>query len=218
MKRAAIIVATAAFGIGAGIGISACGGDDTTTTVIQPSGGAKKKAEETSGTAGEEKAEAKGTTTTTGTDTTTTDDDNGGGGEDDNGGSGRQRPRQRPVLTSSSGAVSHASGADSESAVSRNKRWRGSPPPLETSTRRGGAGGRTGLLVTLRDIQITESLTGGLLSRGGGGGPPGSGRAERALHRGSTVAPGSSAILSGRCRRRTSRSSEPWLSRFSARP
>jgi hypothetical protein len=37
MKRAAIIVATAAFGIGAGIGITACGGDDT-TTVIQPSG------------------------------------------------------------------------------------------------------------------------------------------------------------------------------------
>jgi hypothetical protein len=115
MKRAAIIVATAAFGIGAGIGISACGGDDTTTTVIQPSGGAKKKAEETSGSAGEEKAEAKGTTTTTGTDTTTTDDDNGGGGEDDNGADWQQqRTGQRQVLTNASTSFRAKSSSPAE--------------------------------------------------------------------------------------------------------
>ena len=36
MKRVAIIAATAALGIGAGIGVAACGGDDTTTTIIEP--------------------------------------------------------------------------------------------------------------------------------------------------------------------------------------
>jgi hypothetical protein len=78
MKRAAITVATAALWIGAGIGVSACGGEETTTTtIIQPSGGGSEGA--TTRTNETTTTGIGTTTTTTGTVTTPNEHDDSGG-------------------------------------------------------------------------------------------------------------------------------------------